>query len=303
MIKNIYFIYPRAHKNTGSTVMRAFQAAEILRSTAEHHRLTIHTKPITNLRTDIAWYVWLKTIKRHSLVVFCKDAIDRLPRQLISWLKNNDIKVAVDYVDKSLNGFDFYGIDIHIASSSKQAAFLKSLAIENLKVYELFHLGDLRLYEKNQKNNRSRGIVYYGELQNTYIPENLLKHIEIMPYNGRVSDADLEKLRLYKFLYCVRDPRQNRGISVFKPTTKIMNAIALLIPPIVTSDMDGVIDILGSSYPFMTRTTSDKDIERVLDLASSDEQAYTKAVDILRKCQARYNPSAWRKAFIDMLET
>ena len=302
MIKNIYFIYPRAHRTTGSTVMRTFQAADILKSYSTAEPLAIETRQITNLRTGLAWHIWCRTIKNQSLAVFCKDAIDRLPRKMLPSLQNRDIKIAVDYIDKSLDGFEFSGIDIHIASSSKQAAFLKSLAIDNKKIFELFHLGDQRLYNKDQSKIQKKGIVYYGELQNTYIPEKLINLIEIMPYNGFTTEQDLQKLCSYKFLYCIRDPKQNRSVSLFKPTTKIMNSIALLTPPIVTLDMDGVINILGSEYPFMAKINSDEEIQRILNLAINDEQAYIKAVEILKQCKKKYNPNTWSNNFLSMVK-
>ena len=282
--------------------MRTFQAADILRSHAKARPLAIETKSITNLRTDLAWHFWCRTIKKKSLAVFCKDAIDRLPRKFIPLLQSRDVKIAIDYLDKSLDGFDFSGIDVHIASSDKQAAFLNSLTIENKRVFEIFHLGDQRLYNKNKIKNQRKGIVYYGELQNTYIPEKLIKRIEIMPYNGSTTEQDLKKLCSYKFLYCIRDPKQNRAVSLFKPTTKIMNSIALLTPPIVSADMDGVINLLSSEYPFMAETSSDKDIDRILNLAANDEQAYIKAIEILKKCNKKYNPNTWTRAFLRMVE-
>ncbi len=207
----------------------------------------------------------------------------------------------MDYIDKSLDGFNFSGIDIHIASSSKQTAFLNSLTIEKKEIFHLFHLGDLRIYDIKQNKIQKKGIVYYGELQNTYIPESLIDRVEIMPYNGITTEQDLLKLISYKFLYCVRDPKQNRAVSLFKPATKLMNAIALLTPPIVTSDMDGVTDLLGFEYPFMAKTNSDKDIQKILDLAANNEQAYLKAIEILQQCKRKYNPNTWGEKFISML--
>lgn len=293
--KTIYLIYPRAHRETGSTIMRTFQLHQILKDRCEEN-IEVLTLPISNLRLNLFWKFWITSFKSEDILIFCKDAIDRIPVKFLEKIQSTGATIAIDYIDKVMASVKYKSADIHIASSDRQYSFLNSIYFPDTKIVYLPHLGDLRLYKMKQPLDRNDKIFYLGELQNTYIPESFINHVDIVPYNGKVSTDTLKQIQNYKYQYCIRQPHQNTSIVAFKPLTKVMNSIAMSIPPIVSYDLDGITSLLGREYPFMIHSYEEREFNELLEKLN-DSALYQVAVTQMLHLIELYNPEKIAKIF------
>lgn len=281
---HIYLVYPRAYKNSGSTTMRVFQTHEMI---CDHlsHTFKASTTPVSNLRFGFLWRLWVNQFAPDSCIIFCKNAIDRVPKQQIYNLKKRGMLIALDYIDRDMSNIYSF-VDLHIASSHRQELFLRSLGFPKEKVVFWEHAADYRIQKYKFNCNQNNGKIFYlGELSNAYIPSELLSEIDVISYSDSISLNDLRRISTYKFQYCIRPRIQNQNLSVIKPLTKVMNSIALSIPPIISNDMDEAVGILGRDYPFIINTNDKHDFYRILSLAKSSHQAYKNARNIIKKLQ------------------
>lgn len=272
----LYLIYPRAYKYAGSTFMRVFQLEEFINDHL-NHLIDVQNVAVSNLRSNLLWNVWRLQFKSNSWIVLCKYAINRMPEEQLHALKKRNIKIAVDYIDRDMTGVPDC-VDLHIASSHKQRDFLLSSGICSDKVVLLEHAADYRIFKYITPKKHNDKIFYLGEYQNAFIPMNLIKSIDIISYKDRLDLSILECISYYKLQYCVRPSYQNQSISVIKPLTKIMNSIALSIPPIISCDMEEALEILGPSYPFTISLTDPNDFKRVWELARNSQHAFDEAL-------------------------
>lgn len=262
---DINIIYPRALRDTGSTVMRVFQTQQLLQQFSKN-KYRLHTLPISSYRADIFERFMIRKYRKKSVNIFCKNAIDRISLSTRRWLHEGDNVICVDYLDKDMSCFDFSYIDLHIASSNTQFKFLQSMAnTTDSKVCHVPHQADLRLLTRRKKETSSGKIYYFGEARNLYCPPEYLDRIELLPYIGKMSDGDIEKLETYQFQWCVRDPRQNRDLAVIKPITKVENAISLRQNPIIGFDQTDAIEIMGEEYPYIIRNYTRQGFQEIFE--------------------------------------
>lgn len=280
----LYFVYPRVYKDSGSTWMRVHQTHEMIRDHLNHAFQAL-TVPVSNLRFKLMWRLWEHQFAPNSLIIFCKYAIDRVPKQTIDNLKKKRATIALDYIDRDMSKIYSF-VDLHIASSNRQALFLKSCGIASDKVVFWEHAADYRIEKfKIYCESNNEKTFYLGEIYNAYIPSYILNKVDIINYRDSVTLDDLKNMSNYKFQYCIRPRIQNQNLSVIKPLTKIMNSIALSVPPIISRDMDEAVSILGPDYPFIVDTTVDSDFHRVFELMKSSRQAYKFAQNTLKNLQ------------------
>lgn len=247
----VFFIYPRAHKNTGSSKMRCFQLTKILNCYSRDN-CEFLVAPISTLPIKQFWLAWIYKFPPGSVLIFCKNAIDRLPVQYRHVFKERGLVLGVDYVDRDMTSFNFSEISLHISSSMRQNRFLKSILKEKTKIIHLEHFADVAAYElPRRKIDQHNGRIFYlGEPNNVYLPSRFIGQVDILQYDYKIP-IDLKGMSRYKFQYCIREPQQNRNLHTFKPSTKIMNSVALRVPAIISHDMEDAIELLGVNYPYI----------------------------------------------------
>ena len=197
---NIYFIYRKSQNNLGSVKMRVFQMQELLRKKFTN----ISIIGIYSTKPQFLQILWFLKVKKDSILIFNKDAIDRVNLKTIDILRKKGVKVGIDILDKDMNYFDYQKIDFLIASSQRQFRYLKSVVetIEsNPKAFYIPHQADIRL--KNSKLNfkskkKSKKIFYFGEHTNIYVPSKYLEKLTILPYQGRMDQSDIIEMNIYR---------------------------------------------------------------------------------------------------------
>lgn len=288
----VYFIYAKAHAKTGSKRMRVDQVVSAIAQNSLG-LIDVKVKWVTNFRSNIIWLIWCLNFKRRSLLIFNKNAIDRVPPPIIKFLREKrSIKIAIDYVDRSIEGICFDHYDLHIASSFRQYYFFKEMNIKKNSVLFFPHAPDIRIRScpiSTINEPTVKQIFYYGESTNIYIPQEFLGYVDILNFDGSIDPSIFSYLGKYKFQYCIRDPLQNRSFNLFKPATKIANSLALGIPPIVSWDQDGVNEILGKDYPFIIKNYDAESFKEIFTKVSHDQKSYKQALMITKEAATRYN--------------
>ena len=289
-MKKIYLIYPRAYETAGSTQMRVFQLKQLLDEYGKNDFL-VTLVPISNLRHPFFWNLWIRKFEKNSALIFCKNAIDRMPLKLLIELQSRGVTIALDYVDRIVDGIDIDLIDVHIASCQRQFEFLNRLNVKGKKLL-LHHYGDLRIFKKKPINQKKIDKSYYlGEIQNLFLPEEFLSKIDIFKYNGILTNEMIDSAAKYKFQYCVRPKLQNESLNYFKPPTKIMNSIALGNLPIISADQSDAIQILGKDYPFVILKHNAEELSRVFDIMMNDHDTVQREVKRLEALRMNYLPN------------
>ena len=257
---NIYIIYRKSQENLGSVKMRVFQMKDLLQSKG----FCINTIGIYASKILLPHYYWSYSIKRNSIIIFNKDAIDRAPKNILKLLRKRNIKIGLDALDKDLNRFDYDKVDFLIASSNRQYHFFKNIIKSKnpeIKVLELPHQADLGLktdhIDPDFTIRKNKKIFYFGEHTNIYIPTKYLDKIDILPYDGNMNNSEINLMKDYEFQYCIRGPQQNTSLYIFKPITKIVNSYYLGALPIISFDMEDAVKALGIDYPFTLQSYSE----------------------------------------------
>lgn len=292
-MKKVYLIYPRAHRHTGSTVMRTFQLKKIIENYG-CQKVNIQLAEVSNFRISPLWMLWIEKFERNSLAIFCKYAIDRVPIYILKNLKARNIKIAVDYIDRGIDSLDIANVDIHIASSSRQQEFLKSLTnAEN--VVKIAHFGDIDIFKNGctPPRTKKKSICYLGEIRNLFLPEKYISNVNILPYRGQLTPSLIQEASQYRFHYCVRPQSQNEDLNFFKPATKVMNCIGFGVIPIISRDQEDAINILGENYPFIIREFSDSEFEKIFTMTECGFEEINFAQTKIKILQEKFNLQAY----------
>ena len=297
---NIYFIYRKSQENLGSVKMRVFQMKEIL----ENKFPKIDTIGIYSTKPQFLQVLWFLKTKNKSIIIFNKDAIDRVSLKVVDALRKKGIKVGIDVLDKDMNYFDYRRIDFLIASSQRQFRYLNSViktVSSNPSVYYIPHQADIRLsnlkpeFMSGEKNKK---IFYFGEHTNIYIPSKYLEQITILPYRGTMASSDIHEMTQYQFQYCIRGPQQNTSLYIFKPITKLINSLYLGALPIISFDMEDAVDILGKKYPLTLREYSEAGFQELFELIrNADDETLVQSMKCMEKLRSVHGFKAVEKSF------
>ncbi len=303
---NIYFIYRKSQENLGSVKMRVFQLKEML----ENKFLKVDTIGIYSAKPQFLQILWFLKIKDKSIIIFNKDAIDRVSLKFIDALRKKGLKVGIDVLDKDMNYFDYRKIDFLIASSQRQFRYLSSVVKtinSNPSIYYIPHQADIRLNKFKPDfafEKKSKKTFYFGEHTNIYIPSKYLEHITVLPYRGKMGSSDINEMRQYQFQYCIRGPQQNTSLYIFKPITKLINSLYLGALPIISFDMEDAVDILGTKYPFTLREYSEAGFHELFGLVKNvDTDMIMQSKKCMDKLRSVHGFKAVEKAFTDSMSS
>ena len=143
---NIYFVYRKSQENLGSVKMRVFQMKKLL----ETRFPMIETIGIFSIKITLLQTLRFRNLKNNSILIFNKDAIDRVDHKTIKTLRKRGVKFGLDALDKDMNYFDYRKTDFLVASSLRQYRYLKSVVTtikpEPIVTY-VPHQADIRLRE------------------------------------------------------------------------------------------------------------------------------------------------------------
>lgn len=295
----VRLVYRRNQKSVGSVIMRVSQLVQLVNEFGTQS-IDLRSVPINSFHLPIIEQLWVRAQPSNCVFIFCKDAIDRISPEGCDLLRKRGSKVASDYIDKNISSLDFSKIDAHIASSHRQFSYLKAQKLPRGSVHLFLHQYDLRLWGRSPVKKHSNAF-YFGESKNLAKAEELKGAVTSIPYRGVMTEQVIEEMLSYKYQYCVRPEQQADHSGVFKPATKVMNSIAMGIPPIVASYMSEEIRLLGPGYPFIIDGDRLKNAaeEKFLDFLD-DERSYAMARDAMAQLQARFSPKSLAIQFEEM---
>ncbi|MEI4487863.1 glycosyltransferase domain-containing protein [Frigidibacter sp. MR17.14] len=237
--RRITLLYDEASKAFGSTRMRVFQLADILRS-------QIGGSVSVEVSADPA------TV-RDSLVIVHKRSIERLPAEQLADLRQRNDAVFLDPVDMDHRKVIEIPCD-GIIACSLQAYRIYRYQREVGHVHMVTHHADPRIRPSGEHFDRPR-IGYFGELANTALPEHHEGLIDVHAVDTKnVNDAWLDQLTHYNAHYAVR---RRRGIDGQKPFTKAFNAARSGAVIVCDKDEGDNLHYLGEDYPYFAERGAD----------------------------------------------
>ena len=232
--------------------MRAHQAAELLNlETTQVCRAT--TLAVASYRFNIFEELWMRRVPSNSLCIFVKDSIRRMSEKTIYKMRAKGAVIAVDYLDANFREMGKIPTDIEIASSLSQLAYLQQANRHSLTTVLLCeHQADIKLLLGNYDftdNNKLDRAIYWGEQEN--LGDILELNIDIDTHYVNSNQNEFTKiLPQYKYHICVRPKNQYQDKTVFKPLTKIFNALAAGSIPIISELDHEALTLLGKKYPW-----------------------------------------------------
>jgi len=256
----------------------------------------ISTVGIKRFKHRILEKIWFHKLPHADLYIFCKDAIDRVSLLTLSAIRARGGKIACDYIDKDLSNFDFSKIDAHIASSNRQLSYLRKHVPEE-HIHLLLHQSDARLHDTEGKAKLQRAF-YFGEEDNLEILPTYESFIDQISYKREMNESDIQTILNYKFQYCVRPQHQHLTTGIFKPATKVMNSIAMGIPPVISSNMQEEISILGKNYPYIINQDQSAEGDKItLENIIADQHMYDSAKNQILQLQSKFSRELFASNF------
>ncbi len=277
-------VYAADARLAGSTVMRCFQASEILR----RHDTTLPIVVTTGMDAC------------NSLVILSKSVLQCLePEQLTGLRKRGNI-VFADFIDAPVNPEIVGLVDGLIASSiSAYRDYLR--LFPNVAVVHLTHTTDPRL--PDPAPSRGFTAAYFGELTNTLDGPRIRQQVDMVAVDTSTQDTEwLNRVTAYRCHYAVRRSPRPEG---HKPFLKGFTAARYGAPVIVDSENTESRHYLGPDYPFIVDAGSEESVvEGILSardaFGGSDWQD---AVERMRHVRARSDHAWYCREFKALLKS
>lgn len=232
--------------------MRAHQAAELL-NLETTQLFGAKTLAIASYRFKIFEELWMHRVPSNSLCIFVKDSIRRMRETTIYKLRAKGVVIAVDYLDVNFREIGRITTDIEVAASLSQLTYLQQANRHSQSTVLLCeHQADIKLLLGNYNftdNNKLDKAIYWGEQQNLGDVRGLNIDIDTRDMNSNQNEA-AKILAQYKYHICVRPKSQYQNNQVFKPLTKIFNALAAGSVPIISELDHEALSVLGENYPW-----------------------------------------------------
>lgn len=247
----VTFIYNAGYRDSGTTVMRVYQLAEILREHVGSHLEVSYKQSLEGVRG--------------SIVILNKNAIRMYGVGEINKARKNN-KVLVDPIDAILSSDIAENVDGVIAAS--RIAFEEWNSNLKVPVFLINHHADPRI-----KEGASQGVFragYFGELDNTLVTPRIRKRVDFISISTQKQESEwLTLIHNYNLHYSIRRRKNHDG---YKPFTKGFTAAICRSNIIVGSDDKEALVWLGEDYPYICRDLTENGILRMIDYAESTYQ-------------------------------
>lgn len=272
------FVYNEKHRTTASTVLRCFQAVDVL------HRLRPSLAATATSTLDM--YGCIVILSKGTLKEITVDQLWRLHR--------NGNTILADFVDDPVDPYIVPHIDGLVASSiSAYIDYSKKYA--GTEVVHLTHCVDTRLRSLAKQHEFRIG--YFGELKNTVASDRIKEHVNFHGVDTQRGDIDwTHKLHRYSCHYIARK-RDNP--ESFKPFLKGFTAAHCGSPVIVDRDNPEVDYYLGPDYPLRVRADCEQDILTGIEKAkdSFGSSQWSNLVDRMHDARERSSPQWYTHEF------
>lgn len=239
---------------------------------------------------------WLP-FQRPAIFILLKFAAYGLSPEQVWRLKEKAIAVGVDHIDGDLSQIDLAPFDFHISTSIAGKRALDQLlsdpktnAPSHVFAAVLHQSPDSRLEKLNFPRLEGMSAVYVGLRKNSFIPENLERDIDVFEVLRYAEMGTiLPELPKYNLHFAVRPDARPELKREYKPFTKGMIAAACHANVIVNKDVDDVIDLLTTDYPYLVPSNDPAAVERVFRQAENDfgGPEWQRGLEIVTQMRAR----------------
>ncbi|MCB1503135.1 MAG: class I SAM-dependent methyltransferase [Bauldia sp.] len=268
----LVFLYEPAYRGSGSTTLRIFQLADIVRS-----HLGDRWEVAVTDDADI----------RDAVVVVGKGRMATVSEPALEKLRQANVAVIADFVDAPLRSGLLPFIDLLWASSI--GGYRSALAIRpGMPVDLVTHHADVRLPRREPAEAYSVG--YFGEPINAVATPEILAEIDMVPVSTRSDDGGwLQRIGGYALHYAVRPPLKDGG---HKPFTKGFVAARCGANVLIDRTDGDAIHYLGDDYPFLIDNSRPASILAGLELArqSFASEIWRAGLEVMRQVEALSTP-------------
>lgn len=249
--RRVMFAYDEAFRTTGSTVMRCFQAADLLRERLPDTRFEVHAEADL-AGADLAG----------AVVILSKSALRTTDPERIVALRARGARILGDFVDAPPRDDLLPELDLVVAASLGAYVALAT-RWPGVPPAHLTHTVDPRLPTLAVDPAAPLRIGYFGEPLNAELPEALRDALTVVRVDTSSSDpAWLAELPGYGCHYAVRRRREGDG---HKPFLKGFTAAHMGAVVIVGADDAEAAAYLGPDYPFAAASAAPDDLLAVID--------------------------------------
>jgi hypothetical protein len=232
----VFFMYAPEYKEGGSTVMRSFQLAEIMK---RHYGNQYLVKNVSSA-TPIIF------APRRGVCICVKMAIIDSTSQYLKALKTRGNIIVFDPVDAIVPDEKMEIADGILASSLEGYDFYKR-KYPRKRVFLVNHHVDPRITPVEQAG---LSIGYFGELGNTIITEAIKNKVDFVSVDTS-SQNNLDWLNALSGCSAHYAIRKRQDFDGFKPATKVFTAARCNAIVIIQDSEKEAVRWLGLDYPYL----------------------------------------------------
>jgi hypothetical protein len=274
MPRRLTFVYSDRYRDSGSTVMRGFQLADIARS--QLPSLSVSVRPLGHQL-------------RHSSLFLTKGALKAAtPHDLDALLRNGN-RLLFDVVDEPPPSFTARYADTVVAASlTAYEEFSRTFPATRVALVN--HHVDTRLRQPKAPVGAFR-VGYFGERVNALLTASIEEQVDVVHIDtSRADTAWLGRIGEYSMHYAVRHTRE---LDHFKPFLKGFTAAHLGAPVLIQRNQEEAVRWLGPDYPYLIDDPVDESgVLAMLERARQDwgGRRWERAVDTMKGIRARTSP-------------
>jgi hypothetical protein len=262
--RNVVFLFSRAHKKTGSTVMRGKQLADIAR---KHwpREITVRYADAGRDYSD-------------SDIILTKGALKTLKDEDLDRLVKRDNRLYFDPVDEPVPvGKLPFATGIMAASLCAFDWFSKNSGAT--PTWLVHHHVDPRVVSRAKHfHHETFRAGYFGEPGNTVRTDLIAQHVDFHNVSTKIQkNSWLSALSRYSLHYAVR---KSRDTDQFKPFLKGFTAAACGANMLIQATEAEALKWLGEDYPYLLR----------------GEVAEAQIVEQLVRARDSYGSAEWERA-------
>jgi hypothetical protein len=282
--KQVYFVYSKNFRYSGSTVMRGQQLADI-------------AEAALGGETEVSFAPISRFFKNSSLFL-TKGALAVLPAsQLESWKRRGN-KLFLDPVDGPLTA-DLAALADAIVAASKTAYDAYTKAHPTKRVILVNHHVDPRLRRGRRPVAFRAG--YFGELVNTIITPAIEQLVSfVLVDTSRQDDSWLMQVPKYSFHYAIRHPQ---NFDSHKPFIKGFTAAYYDANLLIQASQKEAAYWLGRDYPYLLKGEPTE--ERILEALTHARESFDSAewrlgLERMRAIRQQVSPQAIGRQLIEL---
>ena len=290
----LVFLFDKKQQFSGSTVMRCFQLADILKENNLFANFLIYTSPYND--------EGLNHLSRGDFVILSKGVLAHISLNNLQRFKEAGLRIIADYIDMKVNHKQLRFIDMCMCASISQYLYFKR---RNIASYYVTHHVDPRIKQSTDlaSMNDLKSFSYIGEKLNLRLPNALENMINVSTVDTS-SQNNIEWISAFSTKSMHYMIRNSREIDGFKPFLKGFSA-AVSGSFIFTLHDDADISFYLGDYPFaLNKNSSDEDIVESAKKISrgitlKEHQSASDCIQSIRE-RVDYANVSWQ--FINMLD-